>query len=124
MEIEVQVDRMAYRRNRRGSVLFGLTIVLYFPVAVLAFHFARTVLGREAGPDAGTVILTGLVAVTAAFLHSTWHSFSYRCPQCGRRLSKVVPQGEYEPHIHYHCPDCRIVWDLGWGWVSGGGVGG
>jgi hypothetical protein len=84
-----------------------------------------TVIGREAaGQYAGAVALAGFVALMATMFYGTWDSFSYRCPRCGRRLSRVVPQGLSEPNIHYHCADCRVVWDLGWAWSSEGGVGG
>jgi len=125
MHVEVHVDQKAYRRYRRGMLLSLLAFGLYLPAVILILTLMAAVLGREAaGQYAGAVFLTGFVALVATTFCATRDSFSYRCPRCGRRLSKVVPQGRSEPNIHYHCADCRVVWDLGWAQSSEGGVGG
>ncbi len=125
MDVEVHVDRTAYRRHRRGMLLSLLAFALYLPAVILILTLMATVVGREAARQyTGAVVITGFVALIATMLCGTWDSFFYRCPRCGRRLSRVVPQDQSEPNIHYHCADCRVVWDLGWAWSSGGGVGG
>ena len=35
----------------------------------------------------------------------------YRCPSCGKRLTR--PRGEFGP-IQYPCDSCRVLWDTGW----------
>ncbi len=125
MDVEVHVDQTAYRRYRRGMLVSLLAFALYLPAVILILKIIAAVLGREAaGHYTGAVFLTGFVALLATTFYGTRDSFSYRCPRCGRRLSRVVPQGRSEPNIHYHCADCRVVWDLGWAWGSAGGVGG
>jgi hypothetical protein len=125
MDVEVLVDRKAYRRYRRGMLLSLLAFALYLPAVILILTLMAAVLGREAARQyAGAVSLAGFVALLATMFSGIWASFSYRCPRCGRRLSRVVPQGRSEPNIHYHCADCRVVWDLGWAQSSDGGVGG
>jgi hypothetical protein len=125
MDVEVHVDRTAYRRYRRGMLLSLLVFALYLPAVFLILFLIATVLGREAARQyAGGVFLIGFVALMATMFCAIWNSFSYRCPRCGRRLSKVVPEGRSEPNIHYHCADCRVVWDLGWAQSREGGVGG
>jgi hypothetical protein len=125
MDVDVHVDRTACRRHRRGMFLSLLAFALYLPAVILILTLMAAVLGREvAGRFAGAVFLTGFIALMATTFCGTWGSFSYRCPRCGRRLSRVVPQGRSEPNIHYHCADCRVVWDLGWARSSDGGVGG
>jgi hypothetical protein len=125
MEVEIQVDRTAYRRYRRGMLLSLLAFALYLPAVILIVILMAVALGREAaGKYAGAVFLAGFVALTATMFYGTWGSFSYRCPRCRRRLSRVEPQGQSEPNIHYHCADCRVVWDLGWAPSRDGGVGG
>ena len=125
MDVEVLVDRAAYRRHRRGMFLGLLAFVLYLPTVFVTLTLMAAALGREAaGRYSGAVHFAGLFALMAIMLCGAWDSLSYRCPRCGRRPARVVPQGRAEPNIHYHCPDCRVVWDLGWAWGSGGGVGG
>jgi hypothetical protein len=125
MDVEVHVDRTAYRRHRRGMFLGLLAFALYLPAVILILTLVAAMLGREAAKQyTGAVSITGFVALIATTFYGTRDSFFYRCPRCGRRLSKVVRQGQSEPNIHYHCPDCRVAWDLGWAWSSGGGVGG
>ena len=125
MNVEVHVDRTAYHRHRRGMFLSLLAFVLYLPAVILILTLMAAVLGREAaGQYAGAVFITGFVALMATTFCGTRDSFLYRCPRCGRRSSRVVPLGRSEPNIHYHCADCRVVWDLGWAWSSEGGVGG
>jgi hypothetical protein len=125
MDVEVHVDRTAYRRQRRGMVLSLLAFALYLPAVILILTLMAAMLGRAAaGQYAGAVSMTAFVALMATMFCGTRDSFFYRCARCGRRLSRVVPQGRSEPNIHYHCADCRVVWDLGWAWSSEGGVGG
>ena len=125
MDVEVHVDRKAYRRYRRGMLLSLLAFALYLPAVILILTLIAAVLGREAARQyVGVVFVIGLVALLATVFCGIWDSISYRCPRCGRRLSRVVPQDQSEPNIHYHCADCRVVWDLGWAWSSEGGVGG
>jgi hypothetical protein len=125
MDVEVHVDQSAYRRHRRGMLLGLLAFALYLPAVILILTLMAAVLGREAaGRYAGAIFLAGLVALMAAMYCGTRDSLSYRCPRCGRRLPRVVPRGRSEPNIHYHCADCRVMWDLGWAWSSEGGVGG
>ena len=125
MDVEVHVDQSAYRRYRRGMLLSLLAFAAYLPAVILIMTIMAAVFGREvAGRYTGAVFLAGLVALVATTFSGTWDSFFYRCPRCGRRLSRVVPRGRFEPNIHYHCTDCRVVWDLGWACSSDGGVGG
>lgn len=125
MAVEFRVDQTAFRRHRRGVFLALLAFVLYLPAVALALALMAAVLGREAaGRSAGAVFLVGFLALMATLFGGTRDSISYRCPRCGRRLPGVLPRGQSEPNIHYHCADCRVVWDLGWAWSSGGGVGG
>ena len=104
MDVEVHVDRTAYRRYRRGTLLSLLAFALYLPAMILILTLMAVVLGREAvGHYGGTVFFTGFVALMATMFYGTRSSFFYRCPRCGRRLSRVVPRGQSEPNIHYHC---------------------
>jgi hypothetical protein len=125
MDVEVLVDRTAYRRHRRGMLLSLVAFALFLPAVILILTLLSAVIGREAaGQYAGAVAFAGFVALMATTFCSTCGPFSYRCPRCGRRLSRVIPQGPSEPNIHYHCADCRVAWDLGWAPSSEGGVGG
>jgi hypothetical protein len=125
MDVEIRVDRTAYRRHRREMLLGLLAFTLYLPAVILILTLMAAVLGREAaGRYAGATFLAGFVALMATMLCSARDSLSYPCPRCGRRLPRVVPQGQSEPNIHYHCADCRVIWDLGWAWSGEGGVGG
>src|SRR4051794_39295028 len=115
MESEIHADPTAYRRHRRGMLLFLLAFVLYVPAVLLGFSLLKAALGRgTAGPYAGAVLLAGFVGLMGTMFYGGWHSLAYRCPRCGRRLPRVVPRGEPEPNLHYHCADCRVIWDLGW----------
>lgn len=125
MDVEIIPDLEARRRNRRGIAFTLLAFALYLPTVMLVQAVAARLLGREAAARYdGAAFLVGLAPLAAAMLWGTRHSLSYRCPRCGRKLSKVVPRGEAEPNLHYLCEDCRVAWDLGWGPASGGGVGG
>jgi DNA-directed RNA polymerase subunit RPC12/RpoP len=125
MDVEVHVDQTASRRRRRGMLSGLLAFVLYLPAVILILSLMAAVLGREAaGRHAGAVFLAGFVTLMATTFWGTWGSLSYRCPRCSRRLSRVAPQGLSEPNMHYHCPDCRVIWDLGWARSSEGGIGG
>lgn len=124
MNVEIQVDREALRRNRRGMIIGGLAILLYVPVVLVAVAGVSALLGREvAGRSEASVSLAALGVLAAILFWGVRDQFVYRCPRCSRRLAKVVPQDQPEPNIHYHCPDCRVVWDLGWAPAAGGGVG-
>jgi hypothetical protein len=125
MEVTVQVDRMAHRRHRRGMLLFLVAAALYLPVVLLALSLLKALLWRQvAGPYAGAVLLAGFAALWPIWLYGCRDAFLYRCPRCGRRLRRSVRQDQLEPSISYLCEDCRIVWDLGWGFACGGGAGG
>jgi len=117
VQTEIHVDRTAYLRHRGGMLLFALATALLMPVVLLVVSSLAAVPGREAvRPYTGAASLAGLLAVLATYFYGAWHSLSYRCPRCGRRLPRVVPRGEFRPNIHYHCADCRVIWELGWGW--------
>jgi len=106
-------------------LLFLLAAVLYLPAVLLALPLLKAGLGRQAaGMYAGAVPLAGFVVLGSIWLYGCQDALFYRCPRCGRRLRRCVPQGQPEPNVHYLCTDCRIVWDLGWGFGRGGGVGG
>src|SRR4051794_38677640 len=93
MNVEIHVDRTAYRRNRRGMLLFALAAALVMPGVLLVLSSMAAVLGREAvRPYTGAACLASFLAVPATFLYGAWHSLSYRCPRWGRRLPRVVPR--------------------------------
>ncbi len=115
MELEYREDRAAYRRHVRGMILFVSAAVLYLPAVLVGLALLAAVLGREAaGSYAGAVSLAGFVALMTAWFCGARDSFFYRCPQCGRRLTRGVPQDQPDPNVCYLCTDCRVVWDLGW----------
>ena len=115
MEVENREDRAAYRRHVRGMVLFVSAAVLYLPAVLVILALLAAVLGREAaGSYAGAVWLAGFAALMTVWFGGARDSFSYRCPQCGRRLTRGVPQSQPDPNACYLCTDCRVVWDLRW----------
>ncbi len=117
MEVEIHVDWTAYHQYRRGVLMFALAAALFMPTVLLVLSCLAAVLGREAvEPYTGAASDAGFLAVLATFWYGAWHSLIYHCPRCGRRLPRVVPRDDSRPNIHYHCANCRIVWDLGWGW--------
>ncbi len=94
MKVEVHVDRAAYRRHRRGMLLGLLAFALYLPAVIFILTLMAAVLGRETARQyTGAVVITGFVALMGTMLCGTRSSFFYRCPRCGRRLSKVVHAG-------------------------------
>ena len=116
MEAEIHVDRTAYRQHRRGMLLFALAAILFMPTVLLVLTSLAVVFGREAVRRyTGAASFAGFLVVLATFFHGIRRSLTYRCPRCGRRLPKVVLRDESRPNIHYHCANCRVVWDLGWG---------
>jgi hypothetical protein len=116
MELEIRVDRAAYRRYRRGMLAFLWAVILFLPAVALIAAVSARLLGREAaGQHFGPLLLAGFAALMALPLYGTRDQFVYRCPRCGRRPERVVPQGVTEPNICFHCAECRVVWDLGWG---------
>jgi len=115
MEIEYREDPEAYRRHIRGMFLFASAVVLYLPAVLVILALLAAVLGcAAAGPYAGAVWLAGFAAEMTAWFYGVRDGFSYRCPRCGRRLTRAVPQGQPDPNACYLCTDCRVVWDLGW----------
>jgi hypothetical protein len=125
MEVEVQADRTAYRRHRRGMLLFLWAAALYLPGVLLALWLLKAVLGRQAiGPYAGAVFFASFLALGPIWLHGCRDAVFYRCPRCGRRLQRCASRDQVEPHINFLCGDCRTVWDLGWGFAREGGAGG
>src|SRR6185437_6453135 len=116
MRVEFQADRTAYRRHRRGMLLFILAAALLMPSVPLVLSGPAAVLVREAvRPYTGAAYLAGLLAVLTTYFYGAWQALSYRCPRCGRHLPRVVPRDESHTNIHYHCAGCRVIWDLGWG---------
>ena len=116
MEPEIRVDRAAYRRYRRGMLAFLWAVILFVPAVALIAAVSATFLGPEAaGQQFGPFLFAGFAALMAIPLYGIRDRFLYRCPRCGRRPARVIPQGMAEPNICFHCADCRIVWDLGWG---------
>jgi hypothetical protein len=125
MEVVVRADRTAYRRHRRGMLRFLWAAALYLPGVLLALTLLKAVLGRQtAGSYAGAVFLAGFLALGPVWLHGCRDALFYRCPRCGRRLRRCAPQDRDETNINYLCAECRTVWNLGWGFARGGGVGG
>ncbi len=117
MEVEIHFDQTAYRHHRRSMFLFALAAVLFMPAVLLVLYSLATVLGRKTvEPYTGAASAGGFLVVLATFFYGTWRSLFYRCPRCGRRLPQVALRDESRPSIHYHCANCRVVWDLGWGW--------
>jgi len=115
MEVEYREDRTAYRRHVRGMILFVSAGVLYVPAVLLVLALLAVLLGRDAARSyIGAVFLVGFVALPLTWLYGVSHSISYRCPRCGRRLPRAVPQHHPEPNACYICTDCQIAWDLGW----------
>jgi hypothetical protein len=115
MEVEYREDRAAYRRHVRWMILFVSAVVLYLPAVLVILALLAAVLGCEAaGSYAGAVWLAGFAALIAVWFSGARDGFSYRCPRCGRRLTRAVPQGQPDPNACYLCTDCRVVWDLGW----------
>jgi DNA-directed RNA polymerase subunit RPC12/RpoP len=117
MEVEIHVDRTAYRHHRRGMLLFALATALFMPAVLLVLYSLAAVMGREAvRAYSGAACVGGFLAVLATFFYGVRQSLAYRCTRCGRRLPRVVPRDQSRPNIHFHCADCRIIWDLGWHW--------
>src|SRR5690348_2367460 len=97
MEVVVQADRTAYRRHRRGMLLFLWAAALYLPAVLLGLSLFKAVLGRQAiGPYAGAASLAGFLALWPIWLHGCRDVLFYRCPQCGRRLRRCAPQDQRE----------------------------
>ena len=66
MDVEVHVDRTAYRRHRRGMFISLLAFALYLPAVILILTLMAAVLGREAARQyTGAVFITGFVALMA-----------------------------------------------------------
>jgi hypothetical protein len=116
MEVEYREDRAAYRRHVRGMILFVSAAVLYLPAVLLVLALLAVWLGRDAARSyTGAVYGAGFIALPLTWwLYGASHLISYRCPRCGRRLPRAVPQGHPDPNICYLCTDCRIAWYLGW----------
>jgi len=92
-----------------------MAAVLYLPAVFLVLTLLTSWLGREAsGSYTGDVLLASFVGLALSWLYGVSHLISYRCPRCGRRLSRAIPQGQPEPSVYYLCTECRIVWNLGW----------
>lgn len=115
MEVEYHEDRTAHRLHIRGMILFISAVVLYLPAVLLVLALLAALLGREAARSyAGAVFLVGFAALPLTWLYGVSDLIFYRCPRCGRRLPRAVPQHQPEPNACYLCTDCRIAWDLGW----------
>jgi hypothetical protein len=100
-------------------ILFVSTAVLYLPVVLLVLALLVFFLGREDTRSCtGAVFLIGFVALPITWLYGVSDFISYRCPRCDRRLPSGVPQHQPEPNVCYICEDCRIAWDLGWGFAQ------
>ncbi len=124
MEVEVHLDEAAVRRYRRRTIVFLLAIALVFAGSLLRPVLAAILGGEAGGWFAHAMILTGFVTALSSPLWGSWDMVYYRCPRCRRRLSRVSPERVAEANYHYFCGDCRVIWDLGWAWRSGGEGGG
>ena len=72
MDVEVHVDRTAYRRHGRGMFLGLLAFALYLPAVILFLTLVAAMLGREAAKQyTGEVSITGFVALMATTFYGT-----------------------------------------------------
>jgi hypothetical protein len=99
-----------------------LTACLLFAGAVLGAVAAGTWLafspGGQGGEPSGAqslaviimllCVFASVVNVFVAYGRVCWF---YRCPTCGKRLTR--PHGELGP-IQYRCDSCGVLWDTGW----------
>src|SRR4051794_10425760 len=102
MEVEYREDRAAYRRHVRGMILFVSEADLYLPAVLLVLALLAVLLGREAARSyTGAVLLVGFVTLPLTWFYGVCQLISYRCPRCGRRLPRAVPQDQPEPNASY-----------------------
>jgi hypothetical protein len=117
---EIRPDPNALRRNVGEALKFLLFAALLVPL----IYAVLTVGPWNVALDAYVGLLPGIgfVLVVLAPVYAIWRVLYYRCPRCDRRL-KHIPQEDKTAHILEHCPDCQIIWNLGFGWMSDGGGG-
>lgn len=116
---KVRKDEKAGKRMLTACFFFGGAMLGVVGVATwTAFSPGGQSGDASAAQSLALIILlpclfASVVNIFVAYGKLCWF---YRCPKCGKRLTR--PLGELGP-IQYSCDSCRVLWDTGW--EAGGG---
>lgn len=114
-------DEQVWKRMLTASFLFGGAMLGLLAATLWTILSSGGQGGEASGAQSLAVMImllcvfASVVNVFVAYGKLCWF---YRCPSCGKRLTR--PRGELGP-IQYPCDSCRILWDTGWEAESRGG---
>jgi hypothetical protein len=110
----IRRDEKAHKRMLTACLLFGGAMLGVVAAGTwLAFFPGGQ--GGEASRTQGLAVFISLFCVFASvvnmFVAYGILCWFYRCPKCGKRLTRS--QSELGP-IQYPCDSCKVLWDTGW----------
>jgi predicted RNA-binding Zn-ribbon protein involved in translation (DUF1610 family) len=113
-ELRIRKDEKCGKRMLTGALLFGAAML-----GVLAAGLWTILSSGGQGGDASRAqslaviiaILCVFASVVNCFVAYGKLRWFYRCPSCGKRLTR--PCRELGP-IQYPCDSCGVLWDTGW----------
>ncbi len=110
---KIRKDVKAHKRMLTACLLFG-GAVLGVVAAGTWLAFSPGGQGGEASGAQSLAVFISLLSVFASvvniFVAYGKLCWFYRCPTCGKRLTRTHSLGP----IQYPCDSCRVLWDTGW----------
>jgi hypothetical protein len=99
------------RKVQRAAYLFVAAML------VVGGAIGALILAGEnswAAPAATLLLFAGFLVLAASIVNLLFRfltlKFSYRCPECGGRPTRVP---EALPGVHFYCAGCNAEWDTG-----------
>ena len=120
----IRKDVKAGKRMLTAALLFGGAMLGVLAATLWTVQWSGGQ-GGEASEASGAQSLAVIISLLCVFA-SVVNMFVaygrlcwfYRCPSCGKRLTR--PRSEAGP-IQYPCDSCRVLWVTGWEADPGGG---
>ena len=113
-EYKIQKDEKRGNRMLTAALLFGGTMLGLLAATMWTVLSSGGQCGAATGAQSLAVVImllgvfASVVNVFVAYGKLCWF---YRCPSCGKRLTR--PRGELGP-IQYPCASCGVLWHTGW----------
>jgi predicted RNA-binding Zn-ribbon protein involved in translation (DUF1610 family) len=111
---KIRKDEKVDKRMLTAAFFFGGAMLGLLAAALWTILSSGGQGGEASGAQSLAVIIMLLCVLTSVvyvFVASGKVCWFYRCPSCGKRLTRS--RSELGP-IQYPCDSCGVLWDTGW----------